>query len=227
MKLSKSFFYHPWAQSLFLHLLMALFFVFLTLKKSPQKEIVDVPLYLPPSPPEEVQKLTEVKKKPKVVLKSINQKLEPSVRSQKKVREVFGASKKSYTDSTNTSGVNVKKGNTIAKEVDDKVLNPDDAESLPVPTEEFLVSKMPIVMTEIRPAYPREAKEKELEGVVILDILIDENGRVRDPKVVEGDRIFQKASLEAIKKFSFRAAEVDGKKVAVRIRYSLRFELEY
>ena len=219
MKSSENFFHHPLTQSFLLHFVLVSSMLVLTFKKSSQKEMVEVPIYTPA--PKEVQKLTEVSKKPKVVLKSVNE----QEATPKKAREVFGMKKSAYTDST--SGVLAKRGNTLAKEVDETKFTDDDVENLPVPTEEYLVSKMPSVLTEVRPTYPEEAKKNQLEGVVIIDILIDEQGIVRDAEVVEGEEIFREASLNAIKKFIFRPAEVDGKKVAVRIRYSLRFELEY
>lgn len=88
------------------------------------------------------------------------------------------------------SAIAVKKGNTLAKEVDQTVLNDSDSDALPSPTEEYLVSDMPQVLSEVKPVYPKEAKEKELEGSVVMDILIDATGRVRQVSVIEGESLF-------------------------------------
>jgi protein TonB len=106
-------------------------------------------------------------------------------------------------------------------------LRDTDGDSLPAPTEEYLVSQMPRVITEVRPVYPKEAREKQKSGSVVLDILIDEKGNVRQVNVLESEEIFRHEALEAMKKFKFSPANINGKAVAVKIRYVIKFELEY
>lgn len=212
----------PLLSSFLLHATLVLFVVGLFKLQSVPREMIEVPVVM--SEPKEVQNLAEVKEKPKVVLKSVNEPV-----SKAPAREVFGANKNSYTDEsvTKSEAVEAKKGNTLAKEADKTVLESSDAEALPTPTEEYLVSEMPSVLSEVRPVYPKEAREKGLEGSVALDVLIDQSGNVRQVSVIEGPEIFRSGAIEAIKKFRFKPAKVDGKAVAVRIRYSLKFQLEY
>jgi protein TonB len=212
----------PWQLSFLVHgAFVALVFVLSYYRVSPV-EVYEVPIEI--STPQEIQNLNEVKEKPKVVLKSIN---EPAPEAKSK-REIFGASRESYTDkSVGAEGVEAKKGNTLAKEVDKTVLLDSDATNLPTPTEEYLVSEMPVPLKEVRPDYPKEAKDKQIEGKVAMDILIDQSGAVRQVSVIEGPEIFRASALLAMKKFMFRPAKVDGKPVAVRIRYSLNFKLEF
>jgi protein TonB len=185
-------------------------------------EVYEVPIEV--AAPKEIQNLAEVKEQPKVVLKSVNA---PQIQT-KEAREVFGASRESYTDSSlGTEGVEAKKGNTLAKEVDQTKLLDSDATSLPVPTEEYLVSEMPSVLSEVRPDYPKEAREKKLEGIVSMDVLIDDKGLVRQVSIIEGPSLFREGAIKAMKRFRFRPARVDTKPVSVRIRYMLNFKLEY
>ncbi len=212
----------PWSLSILLHLSLVLAFLVITLIKVPEKESFEIPVVV--NEPKEIQNIAEVSQKPKVVLKSVNEPIPDS----KPTREVFGASRSSYTDeSLGSEGVEAKKGNTLAKEADKTTLLDSDADSLPTPTEEYLVSEMPRVLSEVRPNYPKEAKERELEGTVVLDVLIDDQGKVRQVSVIEGESVFRNEALIAMKKFLFKPARVDGKPVAVRIRYSLKFLLEY
>jgi protein TonB len=208
--------------SLFFHLIFILsVFLFMNVD-IPKREFVEVPIVL--EAPKEVQNLTEVKEKPKVVLKSVN---EP-VSDKPAKREIFGVSRQSYVDeSLGQEGVEGKKGNSLAKETDKALLEDSDADSLPMPTEEYLVSEMPSVLSEIRPVYPKEARDKEIEGAVVMDVLIDERGVVRQVTVIDGPEIFRLGATQAMKKFTFRPARVEGRPVAVRIRYSLKFQLEY
>ncbi len=219
----KSFALKPWQVSISLHLFFVSIFILLTLVRPYHRTLYEVPIYV--KEPESVQQILEVKEKPKVVLKSVNQSKTTPVT---KAREVFGVSRHSYTDSTGEGvDVSAKMGNTVAKEADKEKLSSTDLDSLPTPTEEYLVSEMPSLVTEFKPAYPPEAKEKQIEGAVTMNILIDEKGHVRQATILDGPDIFRATALEAIRHFIFRPAKVDGKAVAVKIRYILRFKLEY
>lgn len=173
--------------------------------------------------PQEVQKIEKIVNVPKIVLKSINNQLNKNVQN----REIFGISRHSYTESESSTETNAKIGNTLAKVADNEKLKESDADNLPTPTESYLVSQMPRVLKEVRPEYPKEARDKQIEGAVIMDILIDSFGAVRDVQIVEGPNIFNDTAKEAIKKFIFSPAVVSDQKVAVRIRYTLRFKLDY
>lgn len=143
----------------------------------------------------------------------------------KAVKKVFGLSKDTLQGNEGST-VSVKAGNTIAKEIDQEKINPEDAESLPIPTEEYLVTQMPRLKSEVRIPYPAEARSKNIEGVVVMDILIDEKGKIRSATLVEGPGFgLNEAALKAIYQFEFSPAVVDKKPVAVRIRYSYRFVL--
>jgi TonB family protein len=68
----------------------------------------------------------------------------------------------------------------------------------------------------LEPEYPPTAARKREEGFAMLEFTVDASGFVVDPKVIESsDPIFEKPSLDAIKKFRFAPRFVDGKPVAV------------
>ena len=212
-----------WQVSFLFHLVIAALFVSVSLMRFTPVEVYEVPIEI--NEPKDIQNIAEVKDEPRVVLKSVNEVIPET----KAAREVFGASRNSYTDESVSAeeGVVAKKGNTLAKAVDNSTLLDSDATALPTPTEEYLVSEMPVLISEIRPIYPKEAKDKRLEGAVALDVLIDQVGSVRSVSVIDGPEVFRTGALEAMKKFKFKPAQVDGKAVAVRIRYVLNFKLEY
>lgn len=218
-----------WGKSLVIHGGLALLFwgsVWLSnLSFQKKKEFFSVPIEL--SVPDEPAPLKEIEKKKPVVIKSVNTPKEKIDRSKKKkvVRQVYGASRNSMTTKEKI-GISIKKGNTLAKEVDKKILREDDVDALPTPTEEYLVSQMPQVLFEVKPKYPEEAKALRKEGEVILNVLVDGNGNVRQVKVIEGEEIFRREAVSAMKKFKFKSATMEGKSVAVRIRYTLKFVLE-
>ena len=142
-------------------------------------------------------------------------------------RKVFGVSRKALTSDEAGPGVEVKQGNTVATAPDDLKLKDSDADSLPIPTDEYLVSKMPRVASEVKIPYPPEAKAARIEGKVVLELLIDAEGKVRDAKVLSGPGYgLNEAALQAIKSFRFTPAEAEGKPVAVRTAFTYNFFLQ-
>lgn len=138
--------------------------------------------------------------------------------------EVFGASRRSLDS---MAGEEVKAGNTVAKTPDQEKLRPEDPDSLPIPTEDYLISKMPELKAETRIPYPPGPKRKGIQGAVVMDLLIDMIGRVREAILVDGpDSDLNQAALAAVRNFQFTPAYVQEKPVAVRIRYAYRFVLE-
>ncbi|WP_169788824.1 TonB-dependent receptor [Vulgatibacter incomptus] len=72
--------------------------------------------------------------------------------------------------------------------------------------------------------YPPEAKAEGLTGVVVLEVDIGEDGAVMDAQVTEpAGHGFDEAALEAVRKFRFSPAEIDGQPAAVRIEYRYHF----
>ena len=151
--------------------------------------------------------------------------IEPKVQPRKpQGREVFGISPKSVTSE---QGEDVKAGNTVAKAPDREILKPGDPDSLPVPSEEYLVTSMPELKSEVRIPYPPESRKRGIQGAVIMKLLIDDAGKVRDVALVEGpDAELNAAAMAAAKGFQFSPAMIRKKPVAVRIRYIYRFVLE-
>ncbi len=141
-------------------------------------------------------------------------------------KAVFGAARSTLTSDT-ASGENIKIGNTVAKAADDTKLKSDDPEALPIPADEFLVSEMPSMSSDVRIPYPPEAKKRGIQGAVIMDLLIDASGNVRNVQIIEGPGFgLNEAAANAAKLFKFRPAKIGDKFVAVKIRYSYRFILE-
>ena len=143
-----------------------------------------------------------------------------------KPRKVYGVSRKTIKTEDKSAPI-VKAGNTIAKKVDKKVLRKSDEQSLPIPQEEYLVTTMPKIIEEFRVPYPETAKKENIEGKVILEILVDGKGNVRKATVLSGpSEDLKRAALEAIFKFKFRPARIGDQNVAVVIRYGINFVLE-
>lgn len=141
-------------------------------------------------------------------------------------KAVFGQSRRAQVVDA-PDALEFKVGNTVAKTPDAETLKADDPDALPIPVEEYLVSRMPRLAQEVRIPYPEEARRRGVQGAVVFDLLIDSSGVVREVKLLDGPGFgLNEAALGAIRSFKFLPAEVEGKAVAVRIRYAYRFVLE-
>lgn len=76
--------------------------------------------------------------------------------------------------------------------------------------------------------YTDAARAAGIEGVVVLDLVVDASGHAREITVVEGlgDGLTE-AAIEALRRCTFTAGEKDGKPVPVRVRgFKIRFMLD-
>ena len=81
----------------------------------------------------------------------------------------------------------------------------------------------------VQPNYPRHALARGIEGFVMLEFVVTENGNVRDPVVVEAQPpgIFDGAAIQAALKFKYKPKIVEGEPVAVSgVRNKITFELQ-
>jgi len=216
----------PIYQSILIHSFVGLLMIGLAFVLTPKpmsKKLVEFRVIEAVNKP--LKKTTVMPLKSAPISKAIKKK-KPTKKNIAPKRKVYGVSKKSLR-TKNSDGIKTKEGNTIAKKVDQKKLKKGDDESLPIPEEDYMVTAMPRVISEFRSAYPKLAKEKGVEGKVVVEILIDNQGRVRKATLIDGPGFgLNEAALESIKKFKFDPAKIGDQSVAVVIRYGINFVLE-
>lgn len=153
----------------------------------------------------------------------IQQRKTPPPPSNKPVEQVFGVEQSSLR-SDSADALILKEGNTIAKEVDQIKLK--DQTPLPIPKPQYLVTQMPVLKSKPEIPYPPEARKREIEGKVMLNILIDENGIIRKAEIIDGPGYgLNEIALENISKFVFQPAKIGDQNVPVQIRYAVTFQL--
>jgi protein TonB len=76
------------------------------------------------------------------------------------------------------------------------------------------------------PQYPLLAKTQHIEGMVRIDALVDENGKVSLMKVVSGPTLLQQAAMDAIRQWKYQPATLDGKAVPMHLTVTLQFRLQ-
>ena len=77
----------------------------------------------------------------------------------------------------------------------------------------------------VKPAYPAEALAQGLRGIVILDLLIDAQGRVASTSVVRSVPGLDEAAIAAARQWEYEPTRVDGKPVSVRLTVPITFTL--
>jgi protein TonB len=96
----------------------------------------------------------------------------------------------------------------------------------PVPYDEKTMSE-PQKVKHVNPVYPAEAKKEGVQGVVILQALITEDGSVRETRVERGeDTRLVNAAREAVGQWLFEPVrDEDGDPVEVLFTVTIRFAL--
>jgi protein TonB len=76
------------------------------------------------------------------------------------------------------------------------------------------------------PVYPDLARRARVEGVVILEVLIDEDGRIDRLKVLRSEPLLDAAALDAVRSWRYTPTLLNGVPVPVLGTVSVRFSLQ-
>src|SRR5262245_9047915 len=75
----------------------------------------------------------------------------------------------------------------------------------------------------VLPEYPAEAQEKGQHGIVILELLIDTQGKVENIRVIRSIPPFDEPAVAAAKQWEYEVTRVDGKPVKVLLTVPITF----
>lgn len=97
-----------------------------------------------------------------------------------------------------------------------------------VSSQPILVDKPAFVSAPVQPRYPRVAQKRGIEGTVMYEIWLDEQGNQIQQYLItsSGTEVLDKSALEAIKQWKFSPRILDGVPVAHRVHIPVRFKLE-
>ena len=93
------------------------------------------------------------------------------------------------------------------------------------PIQDFDSSHIKVTYRPEAPAYPAEAKAKGITGTVIVEVLVDRDGRVESAKPVEGPEELRATAVAYASAWKFKPAVLDGKPVKARFRLTMPFRL--
>jgi TonB family protein len=87
--------------------------------------------------------------------------------------------------------------------------------------------KAPIITYRVEPKYTAEALEKRISGIVILEVIIGKDGRVREAQVLKPLPYgLDQAAVDAVKQWQFRPGTLNGEPVDVLFNLTINFKLD-
>jgi TonB family protein len=88
-------------------------------------------------------------------------------------------------------------------------------------------NKPPMIIKKVDPIYPKEAKDAQKEGIVILKARTDVFGRVENVKVERPvDPALDQAAVDAVMQWVYEPAIVDGQPKSIEFTVAVRFTLD-
>jgi TonB family protein len=77
----------------------------------------------------------------------------------------------------------------------------------------------------IDPIYPSEARLQHVEGAVVLDVLVGEDGNVHELQVTSGPPLLAKAAAQAVKQWRYQPFQLNGRAVSIHNQVTIQFKL--
>lgn len=90
------------------------------------------------------------------------------------------------------------------------------------------LDEKPRPLNRLKPLYPQHAKMRKIEGFVVVDFVVGEDGTARSIEVFseQPSSVFTQAAIDAIARWRFSPGTKSGKPVAARVRQKVQFNLK-
>ena len=86
--------------------------------------------------------------------------------------------------------------------------------------------KAPRLIEQFAPLYPEAAKQAGIEGPVIVEAIINEEGRVVDLKILRGHPLLRQSAKRAMARWRFEPGRLNGRPVRVYFTLTVNFSLK-
>jgi TonB family protein len=77
----------------------------------------------------------------------------------------------------------------------------------------------------VEPEYPEEARQQQIQGLVVLEVRISRDGEVQNLKVIKGQRLLADAAIAAVKLWRFNPRTMNGRPAEMQTTVTLNFRL--
>jgi protein TonB len=85
--------------------------------------------------------------------------------------------------------------------------------------------KAPALIERVAPKYPPIAMSAHIQGVVILEAVVDRQGRVEDVRVLRSIPLLDKAAIEAVQQWRYSPLLLNGKPERFVLTVTVSFTL--
>jgi TonB family protein len=87
------------------------------------------------------------------------------------------------------------------------------------------IDQRPRAVHQVAAGYPQAMRAARVEGIVTLIFIVDETGRVVNPRVEKSSHAeFEAPALESVRQWRFEPAVKGGQRVGCRMRVPIRFQ---
>jgi protein TonB len=86
--------------------------------------------------------------------------------------------------------------------------------------------RSPVKTVDAAPAYPAIARSAHVQGVVILEAVLDAGGRVSDVRVLRSIPLLDQAAIDAVRQWRYTPTLLNGRAVPVIITVTVNFTLQ-
>jgi protein TonB len=84
----------------------------------------------------------------------------------------------------------------------------------------------PRKVADVAPIYPQAARMAKIEGIVILEVVIDERGTVKNTRVLKSVPLLDQAAVDAVSRWTFSPARLNGEAIPIVMTVTVNFRLE-
>ena len=81
------------------------------------------------------------------------------------------------------------------------------------------------LIKQVQPSYPSGARERGIQGTVLLHALIDTDGSLQDLQVLQGTCSLAEAAVSAVRQWRYSPTTIQGQPVRVDTTISVIFQL--
>ena len=113
----------------------------------------------------------------------------------------------------------------IPPRVPPPVVVPPNEGELPKLGEYIYVEQLPEAVTKVPPEYPEEARRAGVQGTVMVQARVMEDGTVGDAKIVKSIPLLDDAAAACVRQWRFKPALAKGKPVSVWVAVPIQFSL--
>jgi protein TonB len=80
-----------------------------------------------------------------------------------------------------------------------------------------------LLVSNVKPVYPKIAREAGVQGDVVLQAVIGKDGRIENLHAVSGNPLLIKSALDAVQQWRYRPYLLNGEPVEVETQITVRF----